>query len=238
MESYTKVDNEVIHNNSLKPVQKIVLIVLLSYYNEKEECSFPSHSRLMEECCIKDKKTLLKTLDFLEDQGYIKRKSGKGVNTKYYFSSMENSTRVKNSTKVMEKIPQSSGKNPPTAITNTNTKAATNIYNDLINAYTQNDNLAEAINDFIKMRKQIKKPLTERALKNVLSKLGKIGSDDLEKIEILDNSINNCWQGIFELKNKKATTAIDGSKNKSYNQSICQNKENNSYRDKFKGEFL
>ena len=53
------------------------------------------------------------------------------------------------------------------------------------------------------MRKTIKSPLTDRALKGILSKLDKFGNSDFEKIEILENSIMNSWSGVFELKNKK-----------------------------------
>ena len=52
------------------------------------------------------------------------------------------------------------------------------------------------------MRKNIKKPLTKQALNLIVSKLNKIANSESEKIEILNNSIMNCWQGIFELKNK------------------------------------
>lgn len=98
----------------------------------------------------------------------------------------------------------------------------------IINAYTQNILVVEAIKDFIKMRKSIKKPLTDRALKGILNKLDSMGKDDLEKIELLEQSIENCWASIYELKNKKATTGIVGSKNNSYNGSICKTSTNNS----------
>ena len=72
------------------------------------------------------------------------------------------------------------------------------------------------------MRKTIKKPVTDRSLKLTLNKLDQYGKNDLEKIEILENSIMNCWQGVFELKNKKEPIAV-GSENKNIkvNPSIC-----------------
>src|SRR5699024_10570955 len=92
----------------------------------------------------------------------------------------------------------------------------------IINAYTENNSLVEAIKDFIKMRKTIKKPITDRGLKMILNKLDQYGDNDLEKIEILENSIMNCWQGVFELKNKKVRTAIrTENKNINDNPSIC-----------------
>ncbi len=76
-----------------------------------------------------------------------------------------------------------------------------NGYETLINAYTSNENLVNAILDFIKMRKAIKKPLTDRALKLILDKLDTLAtSNDDAKIEILNQSIMNSWQGVFPLK--------------------------------------
>jgi len=61
--------------------------------------------------------------------------------------------------------------------------------------------LLQALNDFEAMRKKIKKPMTDRAKELLIGKLQKLsgGNPDL-MIRILNQSILNCWQGIFELK--------------------------------------
>ena len=68
----------------------------------------------------------------------------------------------------------------------------------------------------------------------LLSKLDKFSSSDIEKITILENSIENCWASVYELKNKKEPTAIGPGKNTSDN-SVRNNKNFNT---RFKGEFL
>lgn len=66
--------------------------------------------------------------------------------------------------------------------------------------------LEKAIDDFTLMRKQIKKPLTKRAVELLLDNLEKLAPGDEEKkIAILNQSIVNCWQGVFELKNNNNT---------------------------------
>ena len=102
-------------------------------------------------------------------------------------------------------------------------------FNKIISAYTDNNELAETLKDFIKMRKTIKSPLTDRALKGILNKLDKFSNSDFEKIEILENSIMNSWRGVFELKNKK-TPAGTGEKEKRVfdNKSISSNNRNYS----------
>lgn len=51
------------------------------------------------------------------------------------------------------------------------------------------------------MRKAVKKPLTDRALKVILKKLDELAQGDKEKITILEQSIANCWQSVFKVNN-------------------------------------
>lgn len=236
--SYTVIDNEIIRAD-LKATQKIVLITILSYHNKERGYSYPSHSDLMRDCCIKDKNTLIKAIKDLEALGYLRKETIKGVGNRYYIEEVgENKTTekissVKNPTGGVWKTQLEVCEKPNTINTKTNTKINTNNKKEkektnidkIINTYTENNSLVEAIKDFIKMRKTIKKPITDRGLKMILNKLDQYGNDDLEKIEILENSIMNCWQGVFELKNKKVPTAIGTqNKNNNVNHSICDNK--------------
>lgn len=61
----------------------------------------------------------------------------------------------------------------------------------------------EVVFEYIKMRKLIKKPLTNLALDLALDKLDKMASTEDEQIAILEQSIQNSWQGLFPLKDKK-----------------------------------
>lgn len=74
--------------------------------------------------------------------------------------------------------------------------------NDIFAEYTENPELLDALKDFEKMRKSIKKPLTDRAKKMLLNALNKLAKDDKTKIAILNQSIFHNWQGIFELKDQ------------------------------------
>ena len=87
------------------------------------------------------------------------------------------------------------------------------------------------------MRKTIKKPVTDRALKTLLNKLDTITGNDDEKIEVLENSINNCWLSVYEPKNKKAPTNIGTQNKNNFNSSICQSKGSNTEKIKFVNNF-
>ena len=71
--------------------------------------------------------------------------------------------------------------------------------NEKIEEYTNDEHLKKTIYEFVKMRKKIKKPLTDYGLQLVLKKLDKFEN----KIEVLEQSIINSWQGIYEVKQQE-----------------------------------
>ena len=87
-------------------------------------------------------------------------------------------------------------------INNNKKKKKETEYDLIINQYTDDLELKGTIYEFIKMRKAIKKPMTSNALSLILKRLDKLSNNnDNAKVKILENSIINSWQGIFELKN-------------------------------------
>jgi hypothetical protein len=61
----------------------------------------------------------------------------------------------------------------------------------------------KTFNDFVDMRKIIKKPLTCKGKELIRNKLNKLSNNQLNiAIEILNNSIENSWQGVFALKSE------------------------------------
>ena len=60
-----------------------------------------------------------------------------------------------------------------------------------------------AMDDFARMRKTIRKPMTDRARELILMDLEKLAPGDEEKkIAILNQSIKQGWQGVFALKDE------------------------------------
>lgn len=61
--------------------------------------------------------------------------------------------------------------------------------------------LEQTFESYIEMRKKIKKPATEHAIELVKKKLDELSKcNEPLKIKILNQSIVNCWQDIYELK--------------------------------------
>ena len=71
----------------------------------------------------------------------------------------------------------------------------------------ETDEFMEALKAFKEMRKKIKKPLTERAEKMLMTELNNLSSDPHIQAKILDQSTFYSWQGVYALKNKKEKTS-------------------------------
>lgn len=77
-------------------------------------------------------------------------------------------------------------------------------YDDIIQASGFDERVKQSLYEFIKMRKLIKKPMTDRALTNLLSRLKRLSRGDNETADkILNQSIDKAWQDIYELKTDK-----------------------------------
>lgn len=75
-------------------------------------------------------------------------------------------------------------------------------------SYTGDERLDDALREYIRFRKEIKKPMTDRAIRLAVKKLQDMTDDVDEQIAIIEQSIVNGWQGLFPLKdraNGKAT---------------------------------
>ena len=76
-------------------------------------------------------------------------------------------------------------------------------FTSLFFSYTTNQELIEALNDFVTMRKGIKEPATQRAMKGILKKLDQLGRNDEEKIQILENAIIGNWRSVWPLNQQQ-----------------------------------
>ncbi len=69
--------------------------------------------------------------------------------------------------------------------------------------FPQDEKLNEAFYDFVDMRKKIKSPLTDKAIKRAINKLNDLSKGDSDlAIQIIEESVFNCWKDFYPLKNK------------------------------------
>lgn len=79
-------------------------------------------------------------------------------------------------------------------------KATPSSYDAIISERIFDEEVKATLYEFIKMRKLMKKPLTDFALVKLINKLEKISTDPRVQIEVLEKSILNNWQDIYEPK--------------------------------------
>ena len=71
----------------------------------------------------------------------------------------------------------------------------------------ENPSVAEAWKRFSRMRDSINKPLSTIAKTKALRKLERLSNGDTDKaVAILDQSTDNCWEGLYELPEDKTQT--------------------------------
>ena len=76
----------------------------------------------------------------------------------------------------------------------------------MINSFTENEELKEALKAFLDMRKSINKPIqTEYAFKLALNKLKQLSDIDSIRIEIVNQSVEHNWRTFYTLQNSYKT---------------------------------
>ena len=76
----------------------------------------------------------------------------------------------------------------------------------MINSFTENEELKEALKAFLDMRKSIKKPIqTEYAFKLALNRLKQLSDIDSIRIEIVNQSVEHNWRTFYTLQNSYRT---------------------------------
>jgi len=92
---------------------------------------------------------------------------------------------------------------PTTNKKNKNVKNEKNVIN-----YSDIPELNTAILEFIKFRKSVKKPMTDRAVSLMIGKLNKLTSNTNEQIDIINQSILAGWTDVYPLKKQSGRKEV------------------------------
>ena len=207
-ENYTCISNDVFKSDlSLKA--RGMLCTMLSLPDDWEF----SENGL--QAILKDGQTSVRSaIKELESAGFLSRtrerdengRMGKCVWIVCDYPRFENPNLVNSN---LGNEPQLSTKQQSTDESSTNKKkeSTRSSYDEIIDSYTENGELRSALVEFVKMRKMMKKPLTNKALSLLLTSkkgLDGLASTDAEKIDIVQQSIMRGWLGFFPLKDREA----------------------------------
>lgn len=82
----TIIKNKILFNPNLNSNEKIVLIVLIMYNDEKKDLSYPTYQELKLATGINGSATISRILKSLEEKKYIKKESIQGKGNKYFIA--------------------------------------------------------------------------------------------------------------------------------------------------------
>jgi len=157
-----------------------------------------------------DERTISRWTTKLAERGYIEvrviRNAQKAILRRNIALKVFHTPSDKNVPTYGQKCPYPSDKNVAENNTSNNNKVSkvnarpVENFDSIIESATESSELREALIEFVKFRKLIKKPMTNKALELIISKLNKIATTDRERVEILNQSIERGWTGVFALK--------------------------------------
>lgn len=158
----------------------------------------------------------------LEEFGYLKRErkriSGKLADVEW---SIYDSPCLENPNVEKPNVEKPSLENPPqyntkesiTNISITENKKKerkSNGYDDILSS-VKDDSLRDLYYEYIKMRKLIKAPMTDRALQMLINKVGELEPNSIERQKkLLQTAIMNNWKSVYPLKEGERFGSTEG----------------------------
>lgn len=200
--------------NDLNTSRVWITILLLANWQEREwqgvvipRGSFPTSYEKLAVASGLSVKQVRRAINNLEKTGEITRKT----TNKYQIITVEKYDFYQNmdTTKGRQKADKGQSKGNQRADKgqqlNKDNKEINNINTTTHNARAWPEELNEPFEEFMSMRKSIGKPMTKNAVNRLWTKLEKMATVNGEfdaglATAILLQSVDNCWQGIYELK--------------------------------------
>ena len=227
MNNFTMAQNDLIQDDRLSLEARGLMMYILSL---PDDWAF-SVKGLANQCKVSEA-TVNRLVNELKTCGYIvinKKQNKRGQFGAYEWDIIENAETVKNRTSENTELGKNRTSESPSLgksgdIQSTNINKVLNITKgekikeknpgkkaDAFDAIleTLNPDLRDVFKEFIKMRKAIKAPLTERALNIAIKKANDLGGGKPDVIKaIVEQSILNNWKSFYPLKDAgKAYTA-------------------------------
>ena len=195
---------------------ELLTYALIYGFSQDGESEFKGSLKYISEFLGISKSTAQRSIEKLVDRGIVEKRVEEisGVKFNRYMAHEKADTPiVKTSTGYSQNdhggIVKMTTNN--TNIYNTNNNASNNTKDKSVPArYFDDEELNNKFMEFLSMRKKIRKPVrTDRALKALLKKLHELSGGDVGLMkQIIDQSLDKEWLGLFELK-----TGNDNTKN-------------------------
>ncbi|MGL5152969.1 MAG: helix-turn-helix domain-containing protein [Clostridium sp.] len=80
---FTIVENMILDEVGLSSTEKLILIIIKSYINQKKKVAYPSYDQIGKRASIKSKSTIRAALKSLSEKGYLDKRETKGKGNEY-----------------------------------------------------------------------------------------------------------------------------------------------------------
>lgn len=214
--NYYVVQSFMVKELGLKGLEKEIYAIIYGF--SQAEQKFDGSLQYLADWTLSTKQGVLKALKSLQEKELINKEEEykNGVKfVKYYATEFNGGIQQSLTGGMQQSLPNN--KDIDNKPNNKDNKKEKSEFDEVLNQI-EDVKLKETLIAFIKMRKTIKKPMTTHALELLIKKLNKITSDIDKQIEMLDRSILNGWQDIYDKKDDKPTqekiSAIDNLFNK------------------------
>lgn len=201
MQEFVTIPTYLIEESKNKPYSKIEAYIDILSMADESGGEFETTRRTLEKRWGWSGRRVNSFLSELEERTTIeprmnqKRTKIKPINTGFYDSKRTKNEPRMNQKRTKEKDEMQTGTSQKQSTESAEEKPKGKVY------YPNDEKLNQAFLDFMKMRKSIKKPMTDRAITRAMNSLQKLsGGDNDLAIRILEQSIFHCWQDLYELK--------------------------------------
>ena len=180
---------------------KIVLLALADCANDEGKC-WPGMTTLTQKCS-KGERTIQASVKRLVAAGHLSRKEVLGRGCKYVVHPSKDCAPAENAPpQKLTKTPAKSAGKPSRTV-----NGCSNEQHERVKGWPEIPDWVPVAewNGFVRMRKTIRKPLTDRAVTTIIRKLERFRANGHDPGAVLDTSTENSWAGIFEPR----TTAND-----------------------------
>lgn len=190
------IPKEVWLDENLSAIEKVILAEIDSLDRSEQGCT--AGNEYLADFCQCSVPTVTRAIKKLTDYGYLRLQSfdGRHRELKSCLIKMIRQTTQNDEADTSKRLAINTDNN-----TSTNSKGRKKDgYARLINEYTDDEDLKQALFDFIAMRQMIKKPMSDQALKQLFTKLDNLTPSIDEQVQILQQSIFHNWQSVYPLK--------------------------------------
>ena len=203
---------EIIDNKVYYFISRNKILYEMPLYYEKTDTIY-RHLKVLKEKGIIEyikagKKDLIRITEKGKEWNFLKSDKSSEINPSKIKNSEINPTKLGNKSDKSSEINPTNQDTILNQDTNTSSKEKINKKEKVeIESVYKSEEFKETFNEFIDMRKSIKKPATNKAIEMIIIKLEKVNNEE-QAIKMLERSIINNWQDVYEIQER----GNDGSK--------------------------